>query len=158
MNIKNIFSNEHLVIQELSYTCGPVALLNILHLKDDFTHNEKELAELCNAKTGIGTTNENLVKAAQKIGLELIEEKSNATVQDIQRNIDNGAYVIICYANAYSGNGHYTVVTEYDDLAIYCRDSGFGLFRFSKEYLEKFWHGKDSASTTSSKQWYMAVK
>ena len=112
MNIKNIFSNEHLVIQELSYTCGPVALLNILHLKDDFTHNEKELAELCNAKTGIGTTNENLVKAAQKIGLELIEEKSNATVQDIQRNIDNGAYVIICYANAYSGNGHYTVVTE----------------------------------------------
>lgn len=157
MNVRGIFSDNHLVIQELPFTYGPVALLNALHLKGDFSRTEDELAKLCDAKEHFGTTNENLVKAAQEIGFKLVEDKSNATVEDIQRNLDNGAYVIICYKNAYSGNGHYTVVTEYDDQALYCRDSAFGFFRLSKEYLEKFWHGSTDASS-GSKQWYMAVK
>jgi predicted double-glycine peptidase len=157
MDIKRIFSDQNLVIQETSYTCGPVALLNALHLRNDFSHTEKELAEICEAKPGIGTSNKNLVKAAKAIGLVVVEEKSNAGVEDIERNIDDGAYVVMCYANAYSGNGHYTLVTGYDDRAIYCRDSGFGLFRFSKEYLENFWHGQKDASKGSNR-WYMAIK
>jgi predicted double-glycine peptidase len=157
MNVKDIFSDNHLAIQQTSFTCGPVALLNVLHLKGDFSRTEDELAKLCDAKVGIGTAEESLVKAAQAVGLELVEEKSNATVEDIQRNLDNGAYVIICYTNAFSGNGHYTCVTEYDDRALYCRDPAFGLFRLGKEYLGKFWHGSMDASA-GSQQWYMAVK
>jgi len=153
---KGIFSDEHLVIQELPFTCGPVALLNILHLKNDFSHDESELAKLCKAKLGIGTTHDDLVSAAREVGLELAEEKSHSTLGDIQRHIDNGAYVIICYKNAYSGNSHYTVVVEYDERAIYCRDSAFGFFRLSKEYLGEAWHGDDSVSTCGSKRWFAA--
>lgn len=157
MDVKDIFSDNKLAIQEASYTCGPVALLNALHLKNDFSRNEDELAQICKAKPGIGTTNENLVKAAQAVGFTVVEEKSDASVEDIERNIDSGSYVIICYANAFSGNGHYTLVTKYDDRALYCRDSAFGLFRFSKEYLINFWHGQRDASTGSN-HWYMAIK
>jgi len=132
-------------------------LLNALHLKGDFSHTEEELAKLCEAKPGIGTTEENLIKAARAVGLEVVEEKSKATVEDIERNIDNGAPVVICYTNAFSGNGHYTCVTEYDDRALYCRDPAFGFLRLSKEYLEKFWHGSMDASRGSNR-WYMALK
>ena len=157
MKVKSILSDNKVAIQEAPYTCGPVALLNVLRLKDDFSRSEEELAKICKAKLGIGTTNENLVKAAQEIGLEVLEAKSDAKISDIERNLDNGAYVVICYANAFSGNGHYTVVTDHDKRAIYCRDSAFGLFRFSKEYLDKFWHGQKDASINSN-HWYMAVK
>lgn len=158
MNVKDIFADNHLVIQEGRSNCGPAALLNVLHMKNDFSHTEEELARMCKSKPGRGTSNENLVKAAQKLGLEVVEEKSNGTVEDIQRNIDTGSYVIILYKNAFSGNSHYTVVTKYDDQALYCRDSAFGLLRFSKEYLDKFWHGVAHDASRNSKQWYMAVK
>jgi predicted double-glycine peptidase len=158
MNIKDIFSNNHLVIQQGQSNCGPAALLNVLHLKGDFSHTEEDLAQLCDAKVGYGTTPENLVKAAQKLGLEVVEEKSNGNVEDILRNVDAVTYVIILYSNAYSGNSHYTVVTEYDDLALYCRDSAFGFFRFNKEYLAKFWHGNSHDASQDSKQWFVAVK
>jgi hypothetical protein len=157
MGVKSLLSDNHVAIQETTYTCGPVALLNVLHLKDDFSRTEEELAKICGAQPGVGTSNENLFKAAQEVGIKVIEVKSDATISDIERNIDNGAYVIICYANAFSGNGHYAVVTDYDKRAIYCRDSNFGLFRFRKEYLDKFWHGQRDASIGSNR-WYMAVK
>lgn len=157
MSVKKILADNDVAIQETSYTCGPTALLNVLHLKNDFSRTEEELAKICKAKPGMGTNNENLAKAAQEIGLEVIEVKSDAEVSDIERNIDAGAYVIMCYANAFSGNGHYTVITDYDKRAIYCRDSNFGLLRFSKEYLDRFWHGQRDASTGSNR-WYLAVK
>ena len=157
MGVKKILSDNNVNIQEKPYTCGPVALLNVLQLKGDFSRTEDELAEICEAKLGIGTTNENLVRAAKEVGLEVIEAKSDSEIEDIERNVDNGACVIICYSNAFSGNGHYTVITDYDKRAIYCRDSAFGLFRFSKEYLEKFWHGQRDASINSNR-WYLAIK
>lgn len=158
MNVKGIFVDNHLVIQHGQSNCGPAALLNILHLKEDFSRTEEELARICEAKLGYGTTPENLVRAAQKIGLEVVEERSNARLQDIHQNIDKGAYVVILSAATFSGNSHYTVVTEYDDKAIYCRDSAYGFLRLSEEYLEKLWHGVDHDASHGSQRWYMAVK
>lgn len=158
MSIKDLFADNALAIQEGRSNCGPTALLNVLHLKKDFSHTEDKLAQLCQAKPGYGTTPKNMVKAARQLGLELIEEKPVGTIEDIERNIDAGAYVVILYANAYSGNSHYTVITEYDDSAVYCRDPAFGFLRFSKAYLGNFWHGKPHDASQNSKQWFMAVK
>ena len=154
MTVQEIFAENDVVIQEGDYTCGPVAILNALHLKGDFSHNEEELAVLCDAKPGIGTTNEAIVKVAEQVGLEVIEEKSNAALEDIERNIDQGAYVIVCYLNAFSGNGHYTVITGYDDRAFYCVDSSYGLPRFYKPFFDKYWYGSDKSSV----RWYAAVR
>lgn len=158
MSVKDIFSDNHLVIQEGQSNCGPAALLNVLHLKDDFSRTEEELARLCNAKVGYGTTPDSLVKAAEKLGLEVVEEKSNGTVEDVKRNIDKGTYVIILSAATFSGNSHYTCITEYDDKALYCRDSNYGFLRLNTEYLEKLWHGVEHDASRGSQQWYVAVK
>jgi uncharacterized protein YvpB len=158
MNVKDIFSGNHLVIQEGQSNCGPAALLNVLHLKGDFSHTEEELAKLCDAKVGYGTTPENLVKAAKQLGIEVVEEKTNASLQDIQRNLDAGAYVIILSTATFSGNSHYTCITEYDDQALYCRDSAYGFLRLDTEYLGKLWHGVEHDASKGSRQWYVAVR
>jgi predicted double-glycine peptidase len=154
MRVQDIFAQHHLAIQEASYTCGPVSILNALRLKGDFSRSEEELAKLCDAKPGIGTSNQNVVKVARQVGLEILEEKANAVIVDIERNIDNGAYVIVNYFDAFSDEGHYSVITEYDNRALYFTDSGFGLFRLNKEDFIKFWHNSDKTIYG----WYVAVK
>jgi hypothetical protein len=154
VNGKSLLAQNHINIQELAYSCGPVALLNILRMKENFSYSELELSEICKAKAGIGTSHKNLVIASKKIGLEVLEEKAGATLSDIERNLDAGAFVIINYYNAYSGNGHYTVATDYDEKAFYTRDSAFGLFRLRKEHLQKCWYDTHGESS----EWYMAVR
>ncbi|MEX2209276.1 MAG: cysteine peptidase family C39 domain-containing protein [Patescibacteria group bacterium] len=119
-----------------------------------FSHSEEELIELCGAKPGVGTSNKGLVKAAEQAGMEIVEEKDKASLQDIEDHIDSGTAVIVCYKNAFSGNGHYTVIVEHDDEAFYCRDSAFGLFRIDKEKFLKHWFNPQGAGV----RWYVAVK
>jgi predicted double-glycine peptidase len=154
MNVKDIFAQNGLAIQQESYTCGPTSLLNILRLKGDVSHSEPELSKICKAKPGIGTSHEDLVKAAQQVGLELAEQKSDASIEDLERGIDAGAYVIVNYFHVYSGEGHYGLVTEYDDEALYFRDCSCGFFRIKKKFFKNFWYG----DAESSKQWYAAFK
>lgn len=152
MNIKDIFAQNALVIQKESYTCGPCSLLNVLALKGDLSHSELELAKRCNAKPGVGSSHEDMVRAAQETGLKVIEEKTHAAAEDIKRNIDAGAYVVVNFIDQYSGNGHYAVITEYDDRAFYLRDCTAGLFRLVEEYFVKCWRSGDGIP-----RWYMAV-
>jgi predicted double-glycine peptidase len=153
MNIKDIFSDNHLVIQDTSYDCGPASLLNVLHLKKDLTHNEAELTALCGAHPRVGTSHEHMAKVAKKIGLEVVDEKQNASMRDIEKNIDAHAYVIVNYFEPFGRDGHYAVVTEYDDRAIYLRDSWFGLLRLDKEDFTRFWFSSDHI-----KGWYLALR
>ncbi|HVA10733.1 MAG TPA: C39 family peptidase [Candidatus Dormibacteraeota bacterium] len=154
MKIKKIFSDEHLVFQEGGFNCGPVTLLNILHLKGDFSHTEDELSQLCEAKPVIGTKEEDMVKSAEQLGLEIVEEKRDATLADIERHIDNGDFVVVCYFHAFAQAGHYGLVSEYDEAAFYFRDCSLGFLRLKKEYLKKYWYGTDK----TIKGWFMAVK
>lgn len=152
--IKQIFADNNLAIQQLSYSCGPVSLLNILYQKGDFSHTEEELAELCDAKPGIGTANETLVKVAEDIGLEVAEVKQDANVSDIERNIDTGRFVIVNYFSAYSGNGHYSIISEYDDRSLYFRDCSRGFFVLDKDEFENFWYNQNKTIYG----WYMATE
>lgn len=154
MDVKEIYAQHNISIQEEPFSCGPVAILNVLQLKGDFSHTEKDLIALCHAKLGIGTSNRNLVKAAAQAGLEIVEEKEGASFKDIERNVDAGASVVVCYKNAFSGNGHYTVITQYDDGAFYCRDSAFGLFRIEKGEFDKHWFNPQETAV----RWFVAVK
>lgn len=154
MQIKKIFSDENLVFQVGQSTCGPVTLLNILHLKGDFSHNEDELAQLCETKDGIGTSNENMVKVAKQLGLEIVEEKRDGSMQDVERHLDNGNFVVICYFHAFAQQGHYGLVSEYDEAAFYFRDCSLGFLRLRREYFKKYWYNQD----TSIYGWFMAVR
>jgi predicted double-glycine peptidase len=154
MNIKDIYLKDNLVLQQGTYTCGPCSLLNILLQKGITTYNEQELSKLCGAKPGIGSSNESLAKTAVHLGLEIVDQRRDATVSDIERNIDDGAFVIVNYRDAFSGNGHYAVVTQYDDEALYLRDSSLGLLCLTKDNFKKFWRNSDGTING----WYLAVK
>lgn len=154
MKITDIYRNNNLHIQVANYTCGPVSLLNILRMKGDASYSEDELAVICKAVPGKGTTNDNMVAAAKKIGLEVIETKANSQISDIERHIDNGDYVIINYFEAFSEDGHYSIAAEYDDKALYIADCYDGLIRIEKKYFPKWWHNSDN----TIQGWFMAVK
>ncbi|HUC90067.1 MAG TPA: C39 family peptidase [Patescibacteria group bacterium] len=153
MKITELFAQNNLHIQEETYTCGPCSLLNILRLKGDATRTELELAALCKARKGIGASHEDMVKAAQAVELQIITEKRDATMADIEHDIDAGSYIIVNFIDMYSGNGHYSLITEYDDRAFYLRDCTAGLFRLEKNFLKKCWRSGDGIPC-----WYMAVK
>lgn len=154
MQIKKIFSDENLAFQVGGSTCGPVTLLNVLHLKGDFSRNEDELAQLCETKDGVGTSNENMVKAAEQLGLKIVEQKRDGTMQDVERHIDNGDLVVICYFHAFAQEGHYGLVSEYDKAAFYLRDCSLGFLRLRREYFKKYWYNHDKTIYG----WFMAVK
>lgn len=152
MNIRDIFAQNGLVIQQESFTCGPCTLLNVLRLKGIQAYTEAELAKLCGAKPGVGISCDNMVKVAQQIGLNVTEQKENANILDIQRHLESGACVIVNYIDQYSGHGHYAVITEQDARAFYLRDCTSGFFRFEKAFFVKFWRGDDGMQ-----QWFMAI-
>lgn len=154
MNIKDIYAHNNLHIQETTYSCGPCTILNVLHLKGDFSRTEKELIKLCKAKKGIGTVQRDMVEAAQAVGLKIIKAKDKGSVKDIERHLDSGAYVIVCYWHAYDEVGHYGLITQYDDDSLYFADCDFGFFRVSKKGFKKFWYNTDM----NVKEWFMAVK
>jgi ABC-type bacteriocin/lantibiotic exporter with double-glycine peptidase domain len=153
MNVKDVFAQNNLAIQQTFYTCGPVALLDVLKLKGNFSHTEKELAKLCKTNPKTGTSATDLVKAAQQLGLEIAETKSYGTIKAIERHIDKGHYAIVCYQHLYSEDGHFGVITQYDDKAFYFRDPSYGLFRLRKKYFYKYWYG-----TEGLKRWFIAIK
>jgi predicted double-glycine peptidase len=153
MKIKRLFADNNLIIQQKSYTCGPVSLLNVLRLKGDSSYSEDEQAELCEAKQGVGTSHANLVKVARSIGLEVIAEKEQATIADLEQSLDKGHYVIVNYLYLYSDEGHYGLITEYDDEAFYFRDCSYGFIRLHKSDFDNAWWNQKK----TIHGWFMAI-
>ena len=154
MRIQTILAEHNVHIQELSYSCGPCSILNVLHLKGDFSQSEESPTQLCGAVKGVGTSNGSLVDGCLQVGLEVMETKNDAELKDIEKNIDQGYYVIVNYFDAFSGAGHYSIVTDYDEEAVYILDCSFGLFRLEKKDFLKHWHNKSK----SIFRWYVALK
>jgi predicted double-glycine peptidase len=153
INIKKAFAKDKLHIQACTYACGPSALLNVLALKGNYVHNERELIKLCKAMPKVGTSHENLVKAARLLGLNVIEEKKNASIEDIERNIDHHAYVIVNYLEAFDGEGHYSVITNYDKKSFYFMDSALGQLRLKKKLFLRWWYNQNKTIY----RWYVSV-
>ena len=153
MLISKIYQDKGLHIQQLNYTCGPVSLLNVLTLKGDKSHSETELARLCKAEAGRGTDTIDMVTAAKELGLEVAEAKPNAEISDLEGHLDAAAYPIVCYRSL-GGGGHYSIVAEYDQEALYLFDCSYGLIRIDKATFYKCWRNKNEPL----KRWFMAVK
>jgi predicted double-glycine peptidase len=154
MKIGDIFSEHNVHIQKLSYSCGPCSILNILHLKGDFSETEESLTLLCGAVKGVGTSNDALVDSCRKVGLEVVGSRGDSSLEDLEKSIDNGYYVIVNYFDAFSGAGHYSIVNDYDEEAVYILDCSFGLFRLDKKDFLKHWHNKNK----SVFRWYVSLR
>lgn len=141
-------------MQQLSYSCGPCSILNILHQKGNFEHSERSLVRLCNAKPGIGSANDDVINTCKLVGLKIVQTAENASIHDIEVQLDANSYVIVNYFQVFSGEGHYAVIADHDNNAFYLMDSSLGLLRLRKEYFKKYWHNSDK----SIYGWYVAVK
>ena len=153
MLISKIYQEWGLHIQQLDYSCGPVSLLNVLALKGDKSRSETELAKLCKAEPNRGTDTIDLVAAARDIGLEVVEVKQDADISDLESHLNAAVYPIVCYRSL-GGGGHYSIVTEYDDKALYLFDCSYGLIRIEKDTFYKVWRNKHEPL----KRWFMAIK
>ncbi len=153
MNIPQLYIDHNFAFQQLGYTCGPVTLLNILRQRGDKSRSEEELASLCNALPGTGTTNDALVGAAKSVGLAVVAQKANAALDDIERHIDEAHAVIVNYFYAFSDEGHYAQVAGYDDYALYLADPTAGYMRIRKEYFVNHWHSQAGDIV----RWFAAV-
>ena len=153
VSISRIFAAESLHIQRADFTCGPVTLLNVLAMRGDHSRTEDELAELCQARPGFGTSNEAMAVAAEHLGMVVVAVREDAAVADLERHIDDGAHVIVCYL-ALSGSGHYSIVSGHDERALYLHDCSYGLIRIEKATFERRWRNLDEPV----ERWFMATR
>ena len=153
MNTKALASSYTPQVQTTDYTCAPMCLLNILRMKGDLSYTEQELADMCGV-TEVGTDNSALLNVAERIGLQVVEEKRNAEMADIERHIDSGGFVIVNYFLTSRGFGHFSVVISYDDEALYFADSYVGHLRIEKEHFYPLWHDTDKTILI----WFVALK
>ena len=98
--------------------CGPASLKMVLEYFG-IDKSEKELAKLSKANPSKGTTAQNLVTAAKKLGFKAFY-KDFSSITEIKKYIDKKIPVIVDW---FSGDdGHYSVVADIDAKFIYLQD------------------------------------
>lgn len=98
--------------------CGPASLKMVLEYFGT-KKSEKELVLLSKATASKGTTAENLVRAAKKLGFHAFT-KDFSSIKEIKKYIDKKTPVIVDW---FSGDdGHYSVVADIDKKFIYLQD------------------------------------
>ena len=126
--------------------CGPASLKMVLDYWG-VSKTEKELAELCQTETTLGTNDAALKRAAEILGFE-VEIKNNSSFDDIQEWLDKKVPVIINwfskgrddYSASEVADGHYSVVVGLDDEHIYIQDPEIGnLRKIKKDDFLKVW-------------------
>ena len=98
--------------------CGPACLKMVLEYYG-IKKSEAELAKLSKANPAKGTTAQNLVAAAKKLGF-IAFYKDFSTIKEIKKYIDKKIPVIVDW---FSGDdGHYCAVAGIDNKFIYLQD------------------------------------
>ena len=141
--------------QPNNYVCGPATLKLVF----DFFGKKISLDEIIFvAKSTFegGTSPKNLIKTARKFGFKTLQ-KSNATITDIEKQIEKQFPVIIVY-QAW-GDGHYSVIYGFNKTYFFISDPAFekGYRKIKKEVLVNSWHDFDMHGKPFN-QWMMVIK
>lgn len=115
--------------------CGPASLKMILDYYG-VKKPEKELAKMCKTTRKLGTSGENLKKAAKKLGFK-VKIKDNSSFEDIKHWISKKVPVIVDWFTRGIANcddsdvacGHYSVAVGLDNKFIYLQDPELGKIR-----------------------------
>jgi predicted double-glycine peptidase len=115
--------------------CGPASLKIVLDYYG-VQETEEELAKLCGTTVELGTSDEQIKKAAESLGFR-VEIKEECELEDIQMWLDKKVPVIVdWFTRGHSGytdediaDGHYSVVAGLDADYIYLQDPELGGIR-----------------------------
>lgn len=102
--------------------CGPASLKIVLEYFG-IKKSEKELAKLSKATPHHGTTAQNLVLAAKKLGFKSFY-KDFSSLKEIKKYLDKKIPVIVDWFSL--NDGHYSVVAGMDKKFIYLQDPELG--------------------------------
>jgi predicted double-glycine peptidase len=140
-----------LVSQETDYTCGTAAVKSVLqNLGKHFP--ESVLAERLGSNPKYGTAYNRIVSFFENLQIET-EAKEGMTIECLEKSIDNGFPVIVCFQawgipEQYEegwDEGHYSVVAGYDADNFYFMDPSTNdkyAFIPKEEFLRR-WHDLD---------------
>lgn len=115
--------------------CGPASLKIVLSYYG-IEKTEEELARVCKTDPDLGTTAENIVSAAESVGLKG-EIKNTSSFDDIQSWLTKEVPIIVNwfsrgrtdYEESEVPDGHYSVVADIDDQYIHLQDPEIGKLR-----------------------------
>lgn len=123
--------------QETLYAgmCGPASLKMILAYYG-VDRSEAELATLCGTDSDLGTSGEDIKKAAESLGFT-VEIHNNSTFEDIQVWLDKKVPVMVNwftrgrtdYTESEVPDGHLSVVVGLDGEYVYLQDPEIGKLR-----------------------------
>ncbi|MEI9966473.1 MAG: cysteine peptidase family C39 domain-containing protein [Candidatus Moraniibacteriota bacterium] len=127
--------------------CGPASLKIVLGYYG-LDVSEEELAQKTGATKDLGTTAENLKRAAEAFGFQ-VEIHDNCELQDIEKWLEKKVPIIVDWFTAgrsdyepdiASVDGHYSVVSGIDDTHIYLQDPELGTERkMQREVFNRVW-------------------
>ena len=126
--------------------CGPASLKMVLAYYG-IEKTEQELAQLLGTHPDLGTSDEQLKKAAESLGFK-VEIKNNSTFEDIQSWLDKKVPVIVNwftrgrtdYPESAVPDGHLSVGVGLDDKYIYLQDPEIGKLRqIARDDFMKVW-------------------
>ena len=115
--------------------CGPASLKIVLDCYG-VEKSEKELAKLCGTKKDLGTDDQGIKRAAERLGFK-VQIKNNSNLKDIEKWLEKDVPVIVDwftrgrrdYADSDVADGHYSVVAGLDEKYIYLQDPEIGKIR-----------------------------
>ena len=117
--------------------CGPAALKIVLSAYG-INKSESFLAKITGSSRIRGCDEENLVKAAEELGLRGYV-KQNSSIQEVKRLVKKGIPVIVDWFSPEEA-GHYSVVVGFEKNKIILADPHFGKLReHSIEWFEERW-------------------
>ena len=136
--------------------CGPASLKMVLEYWG-IVKSERELADLCNTQSGLGTSDKDLKRVVESFGLK-VEIKNLSTFEDILFWLDKKVPVIVDwftkgrsdYSDSEVSDGHYSVVVRLDNEYIYLQDPEICSIRKIKrcDFLKVWFDFKDEVITS----------
>src|SRR3989338_3141324 len=126
--------------------CGPASLKMVFDYYG-IEKSEQEIAKLAGTTDELGTDDQGIKKAAEKLGFK-VEIKNKGIFEDIQKWLDEKVPVIVNwftrgradYEDSEVADGHYSVVVGLDEEFIYLQDPEIGKLRkIAREDFIKVW-------------------
>jgi len=113
--------------------CGPASLKMVLSAYG-MTKSEDYLAKLTKSSRKKGCSEENIVKAAKKLGFKGYV-KENSSIKEVKSLLKKGIPVIVDWFSSEEA-GHYSVVVGFEKKNILLADPHFG--KIKKHKIERF--------------------
>ena len=143
------------VYQETAYTCGPAVLQMAFSFLGKFK-SEKRLATEAGTNSAVGTTHQGMIDTALQENFYCYINQ-DSTIEEIKYFVKLGFPVIVDYTEPSSDEGHYSIVSGYQDGHIILNDpwNGKGFSLTTADFLSR-WHDSHSGHRTCV-QWMMVL-